>query len=43
MARSHLSRARRLLAPARGVCSDGWEHIDSDIVSIHDCTSEPES
>ena len=34
----------RALDPTRPVVSnDGWEHIDSDIIAIHDYTTDPEA
>jgi len=37
-----LARVTRRLDPTRPVVSnDGWEHVDSDIVGIHDYTSKP--
>jgi beta-galactosidase/beta-glucuronidase len=38
-----LAALTRALDPTRPVVSnDGWEHVDSDVLSIHDYTSEPD-
>jgi len=40
---SALSALTRAVDPTRPVVSnDGWEHVDSDILGVHDYTSEPE-
>jgi hypothetical protein len=46
-AQQHFSRGiaelTRALDPSRPVISnDGWEHVDSDIVGLHDYTTDPE-
>lgn len=39
-----LSALTRSLDPSRPVVSnDGWEHIDSDVLTIHDYTTEPDT
>ncbi len=39
-----LASLTRALDPSRPVISnDGWEHVDSDILGLHDYTTEPEA